>query len=77
MELFGSRARGDARSRSDVDLLIDYDPAGGMTMFQFLDLEREIAGLFPGLEVDVVSKNGLSPYLRDSILSRTQVLYES
>jgi len=76
VELFGSRVREDARPDSDVDLLVEYDPARAMTMFQFMDLEDELAALFPGLKVDVVSRNGLSPYLRDSILSEARVLYE-
>jgi predicted nucleotidyltransferase len=59
-----------------VDLLVEYDPARAMTMFQFMDLEEELATLFPGLKVEVVSRNGLSPYLRDSILSEARVLYE-
>ena len=76
LEVFGSRARGETRADSDVDLLADYDPGGPMTMFRFLDLEAELQEVFPGLKVDLVSRNGLSPYLKDEILRTTQVLYE-
>lgn len=74
--LFGSHARGDARPDSDVDLIVEYDPAGGMSMFQFLDLEEELARLFKGLKVDVISSRGISPYFRESIYRATRVLYE-
>lgn len=74
--LFGSRARGDARPDSDIDLLVEYDPASGMSMFQFMDFETELTQIFDGLKVDVVSSNGLSPYFRDNILRTTKTLYE-
>lgn len=75
--LFGSRARGDARPDSDVDLIVDYDPASGMTMFEFMDLEEELARLFEGFKVDVISNRGISPHFKDSIFCSTRVLYES
>lgn len=74
--LFGSRARGEARPDSDVDLIVDYDPATGMTMFKFMDLEEDLARLFQGLKVDVISSRGISPYIKDSVLRTTRVLYE-
>jgi uncharacterized protein len=74
--LFGSRVRGDARPDSDVDLIVDYNPASGMTMFKFMDLEEELARLFHGLKVDVISSRGISPYIKDSLLRTTRVLYE-
>ena len=75
--LFGSRARGDARPDSDVDLIVDYDPASGMTMFTFMDLEDELARLFAGLKVDAISSCGISPYFKESIFDSTRILYES
>jgi predicted nucleotidyltransferase len=47
-----------------------------MTMFRFLDLEEDLEAAFPGHKVDLVSRNGLSPYLKDEILRTTRVLYE-
>jgi len=76
LDLFGSWAKGESRLGSDVDLLVDYDPDGGMTMFRFLDLEEDLKKAFPGHRVDLVSRNGLSPYLKDEILRATRVLYE-
>jgi hypothetical protein len=42
LELFGSWAKGEPNAASDLDLLVDYDPESGMTMFQFLDLDSSI-----------------------------------
>jgi uncharacterized protein len=61
--LFGSRARGDDRPDSDTDIMIDIDPEAHISVYDYVGLKEYIAGLFDG-PVDVVSQNGLKPYLR-------------
>jgi predicted nucleotidyltransferase len=61
--LFGSRARGDDRPESDTDILIDIDPEAHISVYDYVGLKEYIAGLFDG-PVDVVSRNGLKPYVR-------------
>ena len=61
--LFGSRARGDNRPDSDIDIMIEFDPAARITIFYYSGLKDYIAGLFDG-PVDVVSRDGLKPYVR-------------
>ena len=61
--VFGSRARGDARPDSDVDIMIDVDPAAGIGVYEYIALKNYVAGLFDG-PVDVVSREGLKPYVR-------------
>jgi hypothetical protein len=61
--LFGSRARGDNRPDSDTDILIEIDPEAHITVFDYVGLKEYIAGLFDG-PVDVVSRDGLKPYIR-------------
>ena len=67
---------GDARPDSDVDLIVDYDPASGMTMFKFMDLEEELARLFQGMRVDVIPSRGISSCIKDSVLRTARVLYK-
>ncbi|HXQ68263.1 MAG TPA: nucleotidyltransferase family protein [Alphaproteobacteria bacterium] len=62
--LFGSAARGEARPSSDIDVLIDLDPAAPIDMFGYAGLKRYIADLFPG-PVDVINRAALKPALRD------------
>ncbi len=61
--LFGSRARGDNRPDRDIDIMIEFDPAARVTVFNYAGLKDYIAGLFDG-PVDVVSREGLKSYVR-------------
>jgi uncharacterized protein len=61
--LFGSRARGDARLGSDIDIMIDFSPEVRVTVFNYAGLKNFIAGLFDG-PVDVVNRDALKPYVR-------------
>jgi uncharacterized protein len=60
--LFGSLARGDNRSNSDIDIMIEIDPNARMTVFEYADLKDCIAALF-GEPVDVVNRTGLKPFV--------------
>jgi predicted nucleotidyltransferase len=61
--LFGSRARGDQRPDSDTDIMVEFDPAARITVFDYAGLKRELAALFDG-PVDVVNRAGLKPHVR-------------
>ncbi len=61
--LFGSRARGDDRPGSDIDIMIDIEPTAPIGVWDYAGLKAYIAGLFTG-PVDVVNHAALKPYLR-------------
>jgi uncharacterized protein len=61
--LFGSRARGDHRPDSDIDIMVEFDPAARVTVWGYAGLKDYIAGLFDG-PVDVVNRDALKPYVR-------------
>ncbi|MGH7031724.1 MAG: nucleotidyltransferase family protein [Stellaceae bacterium] len=61
--LFGSRARGDNRPDSDIDIMIEIDPEAHVGVWGYVGLKEYIAELFDG-RVDVVSREGLKPYVR-------------
>jgi predicted nucleotidyltransferase len=64
--LFGSRARGDNRPDSDIDIMIEVDPKAGIGVFEYVALKDYIASLFDG-PVDVVSREGLKPYVKPAV----------
>jgi predicted nucleotidyltransferase len=66
VRVFGSVARGDASSASDLDLLVEMEP--GRSLLDLVALWQALGYLLDG-EVDVISEHGLSPHLRDRILS--------
>jgi predicted nucleotidyltransferase len=65
VRLFGSVARGEADSHSDVDLLVDMEP--GRSLLDLGGLLMDIRDLL-GVEVDVVTEKSLRPAMRDRII---------
>ncbi len=61
--LFGSRARGDERPDSDIDIMIEIGPDAEIGVWEYAGLKRYIEKLFEA-PVDVVSREGLKPYVR-------------
>jgi len=65
--VFGSVARGEVRADSDVDILIDLDPARPMGLFEYATLKLYIDALFGGA-ADVVNRKTLKPLLHGTIV---------
>ena len=63
--IFGSVARGDARPGSDLDVLVDLDPS--RSLLDHIHLKHELEDLL-GVSVDVVTRRGLHPLIRDAVL---------
>lgn len=66
VRVFGSAARHERREESDLDLLVRMEE--GRSLFDLIALSQELEDKL-GVPVDVLSEGGLSPYLRDRILS--------
>ena len=65
--VFGSYARNEQQPHSDIDLLIDFNPASE-TFDNFMSLNDYLDGLFTGEKIEVVTVNGLSPHIGRHIL---------
>lgn len=66
LRAFGSLARGEARTDSDVDLLVDLKP--GRTLLDLAAFRREAAEILD-LPVDVATPDMLKARFRDEVLS--------
>lgn len=69
--LFGSYIRGEQTERSDIDLLIDFEP-DKETFDNYMAVYDFIERLFKNEKIEIVTKNGLSPYIGPKILNEVQ-----
>ena len=74
LSLFGSAARGEARADSDIDFLVEFLPNARIGLLDYSGLAIDLKALI-GRNVDLVSKNGLKPFLRESVLSEARPVY--
>jgi predicted nucleotidyltransferase len=76
LSLFGSAARGDLRPGSDVDFLVEYDPAHHPGLVELQQIEDELSALCQRRPVDLLNPKYLNPRLRERILGEAIVHYE-
>jgi uncharacterized protein len=63
--LFGSRARGDNRPDSDIDILVEIAPDAPVGLFEYVAITQYLADLFPA-RVEVADRSTLKPLVRPS-----------
>jgi len=63
--LFGSRARGDNRPDSDIDILVEIAPEAPVGLFEYVAITQYLADLFP-VRVEVADRSTLKPLVRPS-----------
>jgi uncharacterized protein len=66
LAMFGSRARGDHRPDSDIDLLIEIEPGRKFSAFDWVGLIQDLTEDL-GVEANVFFKRSLDPEFRDEI----------
>ncbi len=71
LRVFGSIARGQERSESDVDLLVDLEP--GRTLVDLAGFRGEVTEIL-GVEVDAATEDMLKPRARERVLAEAQPL---
>lgn len=71
VRVFGSAARNEAASTSDVDLLVEMEE--GRSLLDLVGLLQDLEELLQA-RVDVLSDGGVSPHLRDRIYSEAVAL---
>jgi hypothetical protein len=76
LSLFGSVLRDDFRAGSDVDVLVEFEPASVPGFFEYVGMKEELAALL-GLPVDFRTPKSLSPYFRDRVLREAVPLHDA
>jgi hypothetical protein len=66
LSLFGSMARGEARPESDIDLLIEVDPAARFGLSDLLDLREELGDRL-GRPINFAFASEMRPWLLEWI----------
>ena len=73
LAVFGSVARGDQSSDSDVDLLYELHP-GARLGWEIADLADELSALW-GRPVDLVARVAVHPRLRERVLGEARPVH--
>ncbi len=71
VRIFGSVARGETDSKSDIDILVDMEP--GRSLFDLGGLLMDLQDLL-GHDVDVVTERGLRERIRERVLKEAIAL---
>lgn len=75
LSVFGSALRGDFRPDSDVDVLVEFDPRHVPGFLRLFEMEEELARLFGGRKIDMVTEKFLNHRIRKDILAEAEIQY--
>jgi hypothetical protein len=70
--VFGSYARNEATSNSDLDLIVEFPE--GSSLLDHIGIEFELSETLK-MKIDLLSQNGISPYIKDKIMKEAIVIY--
>ncbi len=68
LAVFGSTARDEATVHSDVDLLVEFDPAAHVGLFTFVRLQDFLADVL-GCRIDLATPGALREEMREEIVA--------
>jgi len=74
LSLFGSVLRDDFRPKSDVDVLVEFEPGHAVGLITLAGLEIELSEMV-GRKVDMNTPLCLSRYFRNQVLAEAEPLY--
>ncbi len=75
LSLFGSQLNGLAKSDSDIDLLIEFEPDRTPGLIGLAQMEAELSHLLGDRRVDLRTPRDLSRYFRDDVIREARVQY--
>jgi len=75
MAIFGSYARGDQTSKSDVDVVVEFDEKSAKTLLDLVRIEEELGNIF-GRKVDLGVLSSINPYVLEHVKREMKIIYE-
>jgi len=74
LSFFGSALRDDFNSESDLDILVEFDPAHIPGLIRLAGMEIELTEIL-GRKVDIRTAQDLSRYFREEVIKSSKVQY--
>jgi predicted nucleotidyltransferase len=74
--LFGSFVRNEQDKDSDIDILLELDSTKTIGMIEFIKLSDGLESIF-NKKVDLVTTDGLSPFIKPFIDNEKVLIYEA
>jgi len=71
IEIFGSYARGEERTDSDLDVIVEFSER--KSLLELVGIEQELKDHL-GIKVDLLTKQSISPYLIKKIEKESKVV---
>lgn len=75
LALFGSALKGTCCPDSDLDLLVEFEPAARPSLLDIVAMEEELSSLLGGRKVDLRTPEDLSGYFRDAVIREAEDQY--
>lgn len=77
LALFGSILSEDFNDKSDIDVLVTFNPENQISLFDLAQMQFELQNIF-NRPVDIIEKDALrNPFRKRHILENAQVIYET
>ena len=72
IEIFGSLARGDATTKSDIDVIVEFKER--KSLLELVGIEQELEEKL-GKKIDLLTREAISPYLINRIKKEAKVIF--
>jgi len=73
ISVFGSYANNEETERSDIDLIVEFK--NQLSLLKYVEIEQGLSD-YLGINVDLLTKASISPYIYNSIQGEIKVIYK-
>lgn len=74
LALFGSVLRDDFGPESDIDVLVEFEPQVRLGLIAYAGIQNELSVLLQR-PVDLVTRDGLKPLIKQDVLNSAEFIY--